>query len=68
MADKDILEKALENKPKVFADILNAYRFHGKQIIRPEDLTDLPSRSMTPAYGALDLKIKPPSIRIWVFV
>ena len=51
MADKDILEKALENKPKVFADIINAYRFHGKQVIRAEDLTDLLPRSMTPVSG-----------------
>lgn len=53
MAEKDILEKQLENKKDVFADILNVYRFHGKQVVAPEKLNDLPPRSMTTAHGEI---------------
>ena len=53
MAEKDILEKQLENKKDVFADIINAYKFHGRRVVDPQKLNDLPPRSMTTAHGEI---------------
>ncbi|MBQ3798945.1 MAG: Rpn family recombination-promoting nuclease/putative transposase [Treponema sp.] len=46
MADKDVLEKTLESYNDVFADIVNGFLFHGKQVIKEEDLTDAQTFSM----------------------
>ena len=41
MPGKDIMEKTLESYNDVFADILNVLLFHGKQLVKPEELEDL---------------------------
>ena len=46
MAAKDVLEKTLESYNDVFADIVNGFLFHGKQVIKEEDLTDAQTFSM----------------------
>ena len=38
--EKDIAEKTLESCDDVFADIVNAVVFGGREVVRPEDLTD----------------------------
>ena len=38
--EKDITEKTLENCDDVFADIVNAVVFGGREIVRPEELID----------------------------
>lgn len=38
MAEKDIAEKILADYNDVFADIMNGFLFHGKQIVSPNDL------------------------------
>ena len=40
---KDITKKRLEEHTDVFADIFNALVFHGKEVIKAEDLTPLPT-------------------------
>ena len=35
MAEKDITEKILEDKPDVFADIVNGLCFNGREIALP---------------------------------
>ena len=38
MAEKDKVEKLLEDYPDVFADIINVLIYDGKQIVKPEEL------------------------------
>lgn len=40
MAEKDIVEKVLEDYNDVFADIVNVLLFHGKAVINPEELCE----------------------------
>mgnify|MGYP002858909779 CR=1 FL=1 len=51
MAQKDITEKTLESYNDVFADILNVLLFHGKQLVKPEELEDQPTRAVFKADG-----------------
>ena len=44
---KDIVEKRLEDHNDVFADIFNNLLFDGKDILRAEDLTSLPTEGHT---------------------
>ena len=43
MAEKDISQKILEDKPDVFADIVNGLCFNGKDVIKPDELQDINS-------------------------
>ena len=43
MAEKDISQKILEDKPDVFADIVNGLCFNGKEVIKPDELQDFTS-------------------------
>ncbi|MDY2636847.1 MAG: Rpn family recombination-promoting nuclease/putative transposase [Phascolarctobacterium sp.] len=43
MAEKDISQKILEDKPDVFADIVNGLCFNGKEVIKPDELQDISS-------------------------
>ncbi|MBQ7416989.1 MAG: Rpn family recombination-promoting nuclease/putative transposase, partial [Acidaminococcaceae bacterium] len=45
MGEKDIAEKILEDYPDVFADIVNGFLFDGEEVIKPEELEDMPGRS-----------------------
>ena len=45
MGQKDIVEKHLEDYNDVFADIVNALVFKGKQAVRPRDLMPVKVRS-----------------------
>ena len=45
MAEKDKTEKRLENFADVFADIVNVLLFNGEQVIKPEELTFVPTFS-----------------------
>lgn len=53
MAEKDMTEKTLEAYNDVFADIVNVLLFKGKQIIKPESLTDAGSLSTYKIDGKL---------------
>ena len=46
VAEKDILEKTLEDYNDVFADIVNGLLFHGEQKISPKDLVEAAPYSM----------------------
>ena len=43
MAEKDVSQKILEDKPDVFADIVNGLCFNGKDVIKPDELQDINS-------------------------
>ena len=53
LAEKDITEKILESYNDVFADIVNALLFHGKQIISPDELEDQAPRAAYKADGKI---------------
>ena len=53
MGEKDITEKTLESYNDVFADILNALLFNGKQVVDPNDLEDQNPHSFYKADGKL---------------
>lgn len=40
MAEKDLSEKSLEGFNEVFADIVNVLMFEGKDVVKPEELSD----------------------------
>lgn len=40
MADKDIRKRKLESYNDVFADIINTLYYEGKQVMKPEELSD----------------------------
>ena len=44
---KDIAHKLLEEYPDVFADIINVTLFGGREILSPENLTQIPTESFT---------------------
>ena len=46
MGEKDITEKTLESYNDVFADILNALLFNGKQVVDPNDHMSMISKSI----------------------
>ena len=41
MAEKDVSQKILEDKPDVFADIVNGLCFNGREIIKPDELQSI---------------------------
>ena len=43
MAEKDLLEKTLEEHNDVFADIVNALGFGGAELVSPESLKPGPT-------------------------
>lgn len=45
MAEKDKIEKLLEDYPDVFADIINVLIYKGKQVIHPKELSETKVRS-----------------------
>ena len=51
MSGKDAVEKTLESYNDVFSDIVNGLLFHGRQLIREDELTDAQSFSMYKADG-----------------
>ena len=53
MAEKDIVEKILEDYPEVFADIVNVLLFDGDEIVRPDELKSASPVSMYKADGKL---------------
>lgn len=53
VGEKDIAEKQLLSYADVFANIMNVGLFHGKEIIRPEELTDVPPQSTYKMEGKL---------------
>ena len=53
MGEKDITEKTLESYNDVFADILNALLFNGKQVVDPKDLEDRNPHSFYKADGKI---------------
>jgi len=48
MGQKDLTEKSLEYYPDVFADIINALLYRGKQIVSEEDLQSAPTETLYP--------------------
>ena len=38
MGQKDLASKKLERRPDIYADIINALLYEGKQVLRPQDL------------------------------
>lgn len=53
MAQKDITEKLLEAYNDVFADIVNTLLFHGKEVLKADELIDQAPRSAYKADGKL---------------
>ena len=51
--EKDIAEKTLESCDDVFADIVNTLVFGGRNVVRPEELTDAVTTSQMKLDGAL---------------
>ena len=46
MGQKDLAAKELESKPEVFADIINAFLYGGKQVVLPECLKPAPTETL----------------------
>ena len=44
---QDIASKLLEEYPEVFADIINVVLFDGEEIIKPENLTQIPTEAFS---------------------
>ena len=55
MAQKDLTQKNLEAYPDVFADVLNALYYNGRQVIREEELLPAPTEGFYPG-GSTVLK------------
>lgn len=53
MGEKDIAGKTLADYNDVFADIMNVFLFRGEQVISPNDLTPVRSRSQYKAGGTI---------------
>lgn len=53
MAEKDITEKILADYNDVFADIMNGFLFHGKQVVFPDDLENTKDKSQYKADGKI---------------
>ena len=53
MAQKDLTEKTLEAYNDVFSDIINVLVFHGKPIVKEDELEDASPLSMFKADGKL---------------
>lgn len=53
MGEKDLTEKILEEHDDVFADIVNALLFGGREVIKPEELTAKSSLSAYKADGKI---------------
>lgn len=53
MGEKDIAEKVLADYNDVFADIVNGFLFHGRQVIKEEDLVRGATQSQYKADGKL---------------
>lgn len=53
MAEKDIVEKTLEAYNDVFADVTNVCLFHGKRLVKENELTDAIPRSYYKVDGKL---------------
>ena len=53
MAEKDIAEKILEAYNEVFADIVNVLLFHGKEVVKPDELVEQAPRAAYKADGIL---------------
>lgn len=51
MAEKDKVEKLLEDYKDVFADIINVLIYNGKQVIKPQELSESKVKSQ---YKAAD--------------
>ena len=65
MAQKDITEKTLESYNDVFADILNVLLFHGKQLVKPEELEDQTPRAAFKADGKVR-EIERDVVKRWI--
>ena len=49
MGQKDLTQKNLEYYPDVFADILNALLYEGKQVVQPDKLQPAPTETIYPS-------------------
>ena len=49
MGQKDLTQKNLEYYPDVFADILNALLYEGKQVVQPTELQPAPTETIYPS-------------------
>mgnify|MGYP000671218046 FL=1 len=54
MGEKDLTEKILEDYNDVFADIINAFVFEGKDVVHPDSLRN---SSVHSQYKASDQKL-----------
>lgn len=51
MGKLDALTKEYMKRPDIFADVFNQFLYHGKQVIVPEQLTELDTTEITVPYG-----------------
>lgn len=54
MGKKDTVTKEYMRNPLIFADAFNKYLYHGRQVIKPEDLTELDTTEIAVPYGSSD--------------
>ena len=57
MGRKDTVTKEYMRNLTVFADVFNKYLYHGRQVIKPEDLTELDTTEIAVPYGSGDAGI-----------
>ena len=51
MGKKDTVTKEYMRDPAVFADAFNKFLYHGEQVIKPENLTELDTTEIALPYG-----------------
>lgn len=54
LGKKDAVTKEYMRNPIIFADAFNKFLYHGRQVIRPEKLTELDTTEITLPYGEGD--------------
>ncbi len=54
MGKKDTITKEYMRNPTVFADAFNKYLYHGRQVIKPENLKELDTTEIAVPYGSGD--------------
>ena len=57
LGKKDTVTKEYMRNPAVFADAFNKYLYHGRKVIKPENLRELDSTEIVVPYGSGDASV-----------
>lgn len=57
MGKPDTVTKEYIRRPDIFADVFNQFLYHGEQVIRPGDLTELDTTEIAVPYGIDNISV-----------